>query len=135
MSAGSKESPQLCHLLPTPRPRAVPSAGQSSLLPPHLAGHSFYAHPSNPETIVKEHSRAVTPMAGSGGWGRAWTTLLPAQVSGNRSRALPAPLTHRTPSSGGACPQGWVALVSVKGHQWPPCHPHENDTVTPPPPH
>lgn len=48
--AGSNESPQPCHLLPTPQLRAALPARQSRLLPPHLAGHSFYAHPSTPET-------------------------------------------------------------------------------------
>lgn len=99
LCAGSNESPQLCHLLPTPRLWAVLPAG------PTWPGTACQTQ----RQIVKEHTRVTAPTVGSGEWGRVWTTLLPTQVSGNKARARPAPPTHRTPSSVGTSPQGWVA--------------------------
>lgn len=134
LCAGSKESPQLCHLLPTPWLWAVLPARQSSLLPPHPPGHSSYACPSNPGT----KSQGAHQSHNCHGWlrrvgeGMDHPASYPAEWEQEQGSPSPHSLTGHQVLLG-PLPKGrWLR---VKGHQWPHCHSDENDTVTPPPPH
>lgn len=109
LCAGSKESPQLCHLCQHHGSGLCSQQGKAASCHPTRLGTALMLVPQTQRQNVKEHTRVTTAMAGSAEWGRVWTTLLPTQLSGNKNRALHPPLTHRTPSSAGASPQGWVA--------------------------
>lgn len=107
LCAGSNESPQLCHLScvtscapsKAKQPPATPP-GRAQLLCPSLKPRDKLSR-STPESQLPWLAQE------SGGRYRA-CCFLPRGV-GTRTGLSQPPLTHRTPSSVGGSPQGWVA--------------------------
>lgn len=115
-----------CH---TTAPGGAPSGAE-----PHLAGHSFYAHPSNPETNCQgaHQSHSSHGWLGRVGQGMDHAASYPGEWEQEQGSPSLHSLTGHQVLLGPLPRGGWLR---VKGHQCPHCHPHENDTVTPPPPH